>query len=427
MTMVVIRSKVNWSELPPELLSMIGKSLDSSIDILRFRSVCSSWRSSTSPFHHSTDHDLPLPLKFPCPFASGKDAFVSESTIYRLEPLHEDDPKPSSSTSVPAKACLVKVEETKSGNYPLCIRRIDGSASPIPKVLSLLDYRMVELGKSNALNYLNGNCSMRGVSKVIRYPDTASISSEDCSIFVIYDGGKLGFAKYGDQKLTLVDDRISDYNDVIVYRGQPYVVDRWGTVSWIDHTSLKLTQFSPTSFGSGGRKHLVESRGELYVVDRYLDSQEKKLAVVEQISHRPHRDFIHRRLRRINTANRSSLPEGKAVDFIVYKLDQEWGKWVEVTDLGSEAFYLNEDMSFSVSASEFEGCKGNCIYYKNQFDSSLFTNARVASVFNLEDRSIGTYHWPRPLCFSNQHLNRRLWIMDCSIKPPTELLTPTVA
>ena len=76
------RRIVNWSELPPELLSTIGNHLDASIDVLRFRSVCNSWRSSISP---CSSTDLPLPLKFPCPFASGEDAFLSENNIYGLD------------------------------------------------------------------------------------------------------------------------------------------------------------------------------------------------------------------------------------------------------------------------------------------------------------------------------------------------------
>ena len=421
------RRMVNWSELPPELLSTIGNHLDASIDVLRFRSVCNSWRSSISP---CSSTDLPLPLKFPCPFASGEDAFLSENNIYGLEPLHENT-NPSSSRSIPAKACFVKVEETKPGKYPICVNRIDNSSSSIPKVLSLLDFRMVKLGKSFGLNYLNLNSSMVGVTKVIRYPDhtLSSLYAQDCSIFVIYDGGKLGYAKYGDQELTLVDDQITDYNDIIVYRDQPCVVDKSGTVSWVDYSLLKLTKFSTAlTAGSGGRrKHLVESGGELYIVDRYFRSQEIRPSP-EQFAEfgrvcRP----IRRRFLRINTSIRRRTTRGKTVGFKVYKLDQDLGNWGEVTCLGDEAFFLNDDLCFSVSGSEFDGCKRNCIYFKDRIDGSLFSNARDVSIFNLEDGSIVKYRWPMPLCFNNQHLNRRLCILDCSINnPPMELSTPSV-
>ncbi|KAF3437734.1 hypothetical protein FNV43_RR20490 [Rhamnella rubrinervis] len=415
---------VNWSQLPPELLSTIGNRLDATIDVVRFRSVCNSWRSSNTSFPYT---DLPSPLKFPCPFAPGQDAFLSENTIYCLEPLH-DNTNPSSSTSIPAKACLVRVEETKPGKYPIWVRRVDGSSSPIPKVLSLLDFRMVKLGKSMGLNYLNINSCMIGVSKVIRYPDhiSPSLYPQDCSIFVIYNGGKLGFAKYGDQQLTLVDDQVTDYNDIIVYRGQPCVVDKSGTVSWVDYSSLKLTQFPTTlTFGSGGsRKHLVESGGELYIVDRYFHSEERPAPYrVDEFPRAIHRRSIRRRFVRINALIRGRTIRGKTVGFKVYKAGQDWGNWVEVTSLGDEAFFLNDDLCFSVRASEFDGCKGNCIYFKAGIDGSLFSNARDGLVFNLEDGSIHKYRWPMHLCFNNHHLNRRLWILDCSIDNPPK---PTV-
>lgn len=423
-TMVMIGSQVNWSELPPELLSTIGGRLDSPIDALGFRSVCKSWRSSASPFHRLSNSHLPSPPKFPCPFGSGEDAFVSEDAIYRLAPFHHDpEPDASNSSSIPAaKACFVKVEHTRPGKYPLWIRRIDDSLPPIPKVLSLLDYRMVKIGQSNLLNYKNRHSSMVGVGKVIRYPDSAPISSGNCSIFVIYDGGKLGFARCGDQELTLVDDRVSDYNDLIVYGGRLYAVDGRGTVSWIDYASLKPTHFSPPSFGSGGRKHLVESDGELYVVDRYFEEKGLQQPVVDHMFHRQQLGVIHRCLRRINTTVRGRLAQGRTVGFRVYKLDQDWGRWVEVVDLGDQAFFLNDDVSFSVSASAFEGCKGNCIYFKDRYDGSLFGYAREGCVYNLVDGSIQKYRRQIPLCFSNQHLNGKLWVVqvDYSTKHPMQ-------
>lgn len=51
--------RVEWSELPEELLPPIGKGLD----ILRFRSVCKSWRSGIS----CTDFVPRFPFNFPNP------------------------------------------------------------------------------------------------------------------------------------------------------------------------------------------------------------------------------------------------------------------------------------------------------------------------------------------------------------------------
>nr|GMD95911.1 F-box protein SKIP23-like [Ipomoea batatas] len=49
-----------WSELPRELIELIAKRLTSEIDFLRFRSVCSAWRSSLPAIPYNT-----CPSRFP--------------------------------------------------------------------------------------------------------------------------------------------------------------------------------------------------------------------------------------------------------------------------------------------------------------------------------------------------------------------------
>ena len=82
---------------------------------------------------------------------------------------------------------------------------------------------------------------------------------------------------------------------------------------------MKLIQFSlPLPLCAfGNQKHLVESCGELYVVDRFFDRE---------------RRFDHD-LRRYRVCP-------KTVNFEVYKLDQEWGRWVMVKNLGDHVFFF---------------------------------------------------------------------------------------
>lgn len=357
---------VQWSDLPKELLPIIGKSLETSVDVLRFRSVCNSWRSSLPPFSEISPR---LPLTFPWVRSGVLQAFVSQSTIYRLEPPPDDNPSSStSSSSSSSNGWLIKIEESEAGKIRLLsplsnlqIRYLDPVS--FPKVLNLLDFRILELSKAYKLQYLGGT-SIVGVNKVLLFPNSAWSRVEDSVIFVLYDGGKLGSAKYGDKKWTLIDEQNSHYDDIIVYKGQFYVVDRLGSISWID-SSLKLIPFSPPLCGLGDQKHLVESCGELYVVDRFLDRE---------------RRFVryHGENNNHNIGRYHSCP--KTVNFEVYKLDEEWGKWVMVKNLGDRVFILGNDCSFSVSGREFARCKGNCIY---------FTDENDIGVFCLEDRSRG--------------------------------------
>ncbi|RHN50450.1 hypothetical protein MtrunA17_Chr6g0457521 [Medicago truncatula] len=51
--------EVDWSKLPTELLNLISQRIYHEVDLIRFRSVCSTRRSSSIPNHHQI-----LPFKF---------------------------------------------------------------------------------------------------------------------------------------------------------------------------------------------------------------------------------------------------------------------------------------------------------------------------------------------------------------------------
>ena len=147
-------SELDWSALPMELLPLIGKTVQARIDVVRLRSVCASWRSSIPPLRGISS---PLLLPFPFPINSaGGQTFLSQSTIYRLEPP-DDNPNLSTCSS---KSWLVKVEEFEPGRVrllnPLSSLHISFLPDSFPKVINLLDFRVVEVGKEYKLQHSNG-------------------------------------------------------------------------------------------------------------------------------------------------------------------------------------------------------------------------------------------------------------------------------
>ena len=54
--------QTNWSELPNELLNLISKRIDNEIDLIRFRSICTNWRSSSISNHHRGMLTINFPL-----------------------------------------------------------------------------------------------------------------------------------------------------------------------------------------------------------------------------------------------------------------------------------------------------------------------------------------------------------------------------
>ena len=368
--------EVDWSALPMELLPLIGKTVQARIDVVRFRGVCASWRSSIPPLR-----GISSPLLLPFPYttnSAGSQSFLSQSTIYRLEPP-DDNPNLSTCSS---KSWLVKVEEFEPGRVrllnPLSSLHIRFLPDSFPKVINLLDFRVVEVGKAYKLQ-LSSGMNIAGVNKLVLFPNSAWTSCvEDKLIFGLFHEGKLGYVKYGDENWTFVDDHNFYYDDITVYKGQSYVVDRLGTVSWID-SSMKLIQFSPPLCGLGNKKHLVESCGELYVVDRFFDRERR----------------FDQDLRRYRLCP-------KTVNIEVHKLDQEWGRWAMVKNLGDQVFFLGKDSSFSVSATEFSGCKGNCVYFTDENDIGVFyfENQKTGKIVDFQDRC--HLFWPPPSWLSSK-------------------------
>ncbi|CAK7355577.1 unnamed protein product [Dovyalis caffra] len=363
-----------WADLPKELLEMIRKRLDSRVDLLRFRAVCTSWRCSASL--PSFDQEIP-PLLLKLPGSISADAALMQTSVCRLEPVRKC---PNYSYSL-SKSWLVKVGESKYGKLQLLNPLTNQEAKDSPISLNLHDFKFVHLSNAFFLKWSNGFLVF-GINKVVLFPISASCSNKDeLGMLSIYHEGKLGYWKYGDEEWTLLDDNNFEYDDIVVYKDQFYVVDRRGTVSWID-SSLNVIQYSPPLYGCGEKKNLVESCGDLYVVDTYLDGERRTWKDYEDVMDDNNNFRGRRRTRKQTRPN-------KAVDFRVYRLDEEWATWVDLKSLDDRVFVLGMDCSFSISCRDFNGGKGNCIYF---IDGDDFVVRELSAgrihVFQLEDRSI---------------------------------------
>ncbi|XP_030461311.1 putative F-box protein At1g65770 [Syzygium oleosum] len=353
---------VPWSELPPELLSMIWsmirKKLDTDMDVVRCRSVCSSWRSSIPPVSE-------LELRI------GGDP-ICQRRVYLLEPPPPTSPEDESRCPPSREGWLIKIAEDDEDDHlsgrggrvrlfnPLSSRPILFKGGTFPKVLCTLDYRVTEIFVERCLIGENRGSYYGRARKVIMLPDSPRAVLEEALVVGIFGKGKLACWKHGDEHWHAMGDSSCQYDDVIAYKGQFYAVDRFGIVWWID-PSFEIVQYSlpVCSDGNGGdRNYLVESGGDLYVVDRYLDESQ----------------FSGIRAGAVR----------KAADFKVYRLNQDWGKWDEIRSLGDVALFLGNHSCFSVSVKGFGGCKGNCIYF-TVFDE---TPGGKVKVFDMEDRSI---------------------------------------
>ncbi|XP_030535876.2 putative F-box protein At5g60060 [Rhodamnia argentea] len=329
-----------WSDLQPELLSMIGCRLHTRMDVLRFRSVCSSFRSSIPTLRRDASR-----FPFRIPRSRRPDHFLSESTVYALETA-------DGAASGRAR-WLLRLEESERGYIRILSlfsrRRMASLPRELPPVLDCLQFRIIEICREYTLEY-DGRTG-EGLEKVVVHPYCVRADQHQCLVYFIDVVGQLCYWKYGDENWSHLG---GGYDDIVVYQGKVCVTDQFGSVSWID-SSFKLQKFS-LSIDAGScrchrrhRKRLVISSGDLYAVD-------------ECIRH------------------------GGARHFRAYRLDRECWRWKEVRSLGNSAFFLGNGRSFAVPATEIDGCEGDCIYYVENASSYSSYFWEDVKAFSLTDR-----------------------------------------
>jgi hypothetical protein len=136
----------------------------------------------------------------------------------------------------------------------------------------------------------------------------------------------------------------------------------------------------------GDTKILVESDGELLLVDKYLNF----------VAHYTF-DFADRGV--------YSIELDSAVRFVVFRLDENEKKWVELTSLGGKVLFLGEDCAFSVFASDLCMGNGNCIIFRDNvyhyhhlpwtgIDVFCLDNNRISPLSDLPCYS--NLFWPPP-------------------------------
>ncbi|XP_030522739.1 F-box protein SKIP23 [Rhodamnia argentea] len=375
-----------WSQMPEDLLELIARRLDTQFDVLRFRSVCSSWRSSVAP--------SPSPSRrgrFPIlPNDGISDAawgfHLSRRTIFLLGvPRTRDQTVPS--------GWLLKVKEDvpRSMNLLNPLSRCPFTSLPedFPRVLDLMNLHVLELGHEYVLQYMSyrpcGNDGHLYMEKVVFL---CLDSGNDFALLTIHVSGKLAMFKSGEKRWSIIQDMPSPYDDVILFKGEFYAVDGTGRTVVVG-LDLGVTLIAQSNWG-GDKKFLVESVGELLLVDMYLslDAENDHDGVVAELPE--NFDYFMRE---------------RTVRFKVYKLDREEKEWNEVKDLGDRVLFLGDDCTFSASAADLRPCKGNCIFFADNWEVERALKSPEIGVYDMDSGIIGPLEdyagyselfWPPP-------------------------------
>jgi len=283
-----------------------------------------------------------------------------------------------------------------------------------PKRIDLLKYRVSELGHEYILQYINYRPFANSISDAGNlYMEKVALCSRACwgfgidsyVLLTIHVSGKLAIFKFGERKWTIVEDFSSPYDDVILFEQNFYAVDNTGrtVVVNVDEPSLIVNLVAHSVYG-GDKKALVESNGELLLVDTFLSvGPEDDLGFDEGFEF--YEEF-------------DCYMSERTVRFKVFRLDRSEQKWVEVDSLGERMLFLGDNCTFSASACDFSGCKGNCIlftdhyFYSNREEDGAM-KGRGVGVFDLESGIIGSLanypdyskmFWPPPTWVSSTML-----------------------
>lgn len=201
-------------------------------------------------------------------------------------------------------------------------------------------------------------------------------------LLTIHVSGKLVMFRSGDTKWSIVDESSLPYDDVIMKDENFYAVDNTGKgvlVKLNPGTAPELQVVAHSVFG-GDKKFLVESCGDLLMVDKYLSiGPEDDLGYNETVEF--YEEF-------------DCYMSERTVKFKVYKLDGDMQRWVEVNCLEDRMLFVGDNCTFSALVSELDsGCKGNCILFSDLFfcsteDDGGFWKHHGIGVFSLENGSI---------------------------------------
>ena len=224
-------------------------------------------------------------------------------------------------------------------------------------------------------------------------------------VVVIYgNSSRLAFCMHGDNNTTWTDfgtPRSGPYCDIICYNNQLYalkdngLVEAWnfgGSTSFptkimsfrpVIDVSNNKELFPPHKFST--QSYLVESRGQLLLVNRFIGNFVNSKGVIVDESYL------------LDTEDKQPLvcPYRTKV-FHVYKLDFGRNRWEKVESLGDRVIFLGGNQSVSLSIRDVQGFESNTIYYTDdnwyQMNEDYLYGGHDCGVFNLKDGSLKTLY-----------------------------------
>jgi len=347
--------EVDWSKLPTELLNLISQRIYGEVDLIRFRSVCSTWRSSSSPNHHDI-----LPFKFPLlklPVLSDPNDvdtinnttsfwYLCKQNIFLIKPPQEEE------QTLTLHPWLISTSQNTSGqtkhSHPLpqygtfnCNFVLDYNKLPVLHLGStyfVLDYGLTVNKQLYSGEYMYPKKAIATMCHGKKSLIVGALASPPYSLLL----------KFGDENWKVIPDMSANFGDICLFKGRPYAVDKIGKTIMVGPDSSVQLVAEPL-VGGGNVKFLVESEGNLLLVDVY----DCRCLCIDP--------------------NNPGLNYHVRID--LFKLSEKEKKWVKLTSLGDRVLFLGLRLgsvcSFCASASDLGVTKGNCVIFVGNIFQSI--------------------------------------------------------
>ncbi|XP_065848089.1 F-box protein SKIP23-like [Euphorbia lathyris] len=390
---------VEWSQLPPELVETISKSLKNYIDYLNCRATCRNWRSSIPQTPSHLPPQLPWLMVPQSQHNSSRRAFFNLSTN-KFHFLNLPEASHSNRHCGSSHGWLTILDETPTVLLLNPISRANlylPSLSTFPNVIS---FNYSDIGREYALRNALGDrftFSLRQMRdsfiKKLVLSSSPLRDSNFMAVAILNPTGDLAYCKNGDQYWSIIESTRSFCEDVIYMNGSFFAVNKVGQIAVCD-VSCDIAKVSfietPKQIG-GDMQYLVNSGDDLLLVTKYLDDYfESELPDL-------HPNLIYRTTR-----------------FEVFRLDCEEIQWVRVRSLGDKTLFIGENASLALSSMDFPGCVGNCIYFTDDYSVANYNGhfgEYDLGIFKLWDESFEPFpcylqashsrlQWPPPLWVS---------------------------
>uniref|UniRef100_A0A7N0RBU0 F-box domain-containing protein n=1 Tax=Kalanchoe fedtschenkoi TaxID=63787 RepID=A0A7N0RBU0_KALFE len=370
-------SSRDWSDLPPDLLHSISLRLLNYSDFLRFRAVSRHFHSSTSatPTH--------LPTQLPWLLLPQTLSATPTSTLRRalydisLDKFHF---LPGLDLSNRKRCCgsshgwLFILDEYPTITLLNALTADRLHLPPLSTFSNVVSLDFSNVGREYTLRnkagvlYTSSLWRMRDmfIKKIVL--SGSPVNNRDfAAMAILNQSSELGYCKNGDKSWSIVDG-VEGCEDVVFSNGLFYAVNKTGCVMSCDVSGPwpKVCVIDTARIDGGDMHYLVGVEEGLLFVSRYLDM------VYEEDFDQP--DVMY-----------------KTIGFTVFRMDLCSGLWEKMTSLGDRALFLGENSSLCLVAYDYVGCKGNCIYFTDDYSASNcdgYWGDFDLGVYNLVDDSI---------------------------------------